>query len=98
VVFGLLILGFLEQRVFVRPYSAAYQAKAATTDELYSLLDYVRDKRSKLLDVKITSQREAAQVEFTLQAQPETHQALQTKLRAEFNSHKIVSFSSSEQE
>jgi putative Mg2+ transporter-C (MgtC) family protein len=99
VIFGLLILGLLEQRVFVRPYSAAYQAQAESTEELYSLVDHLHhDKGSKLLDLKLTSQQEKSQVEFTLQAQPETHRALQTKLRNEFDSRKIISFSSSEQE
>jgi putative Mg2+ transporter-C (MgtC) family protein len=99
VLFGLFILGILEQHVFVRPYSAVYQAEAATTAELYSLLEQgPRDKRSKVIDVKLTSQREGAQVEFTLQAQPETHRELRNKLRAEFDTHKIISFSSSEQE
>jgi putative Mg2+ transporter-C (MgtC) family protein len=99
VIFGLLILGILEQHVFVRPYSAAYQAEAASTDELYPLLEHAdRDKRSRLLDVKLSSQKETSHVEFTLEAQPETHQELKAKLRAEFDSHKIISFGSSEQE
>jgi putative Mg2+ transporter-C (MgtC) family protein len=99
VIFGLLILGILEQHVFVRPYSAAYQAEAASTNELYPLLEHAhRDKRSRLLDVKLSSQTETSQVEFTLEAQPATHQELQARLRAEFDSHKIISFGSSEQE
>lgn len=99
VVFALIILGILEQHVFVRAYSAAYQATAAGTEELYLLLDDKhRDKRSRLLDVKLTSQAEATQLEFTLQAQPETHKQLQKKLRDEFDTHKIISFSSTLQE
>ena len=99
VIFGLLILGILEKRVFMRPYSAAYQAQAESANELYALLDHShQDKGSKLLDVKLTSQQEKFQVEFTLQAPPKTHRALQAKLRNEFDSRKIISFSSSEQE
>ncbi len=99
VVFGLLILGLLEQRVFVRPYPTVYQAEAASTDELYPLLDDdYGDKERKLLDIKLSSKPESARVEFTLQARPKTHEQLQKKLRADFDNHKIVSFSSSEQE
>jgi putative Mg2+ transporter-C (MgtC) family protein len=95
VLFGLLILGVLEKHVFVRPYPASYQAEAASTAELDSILeDAQRDKRGKLLALKRTSQ----QVEFTLEAQPRTHQDLQKRLHAEFDAHKIISFSSSEQE
>jgi putative Mg2+ transporter-C (MgtC) family protein len=99
VLFGLLILGVLERHVFVRPYAAVYQAEAAGTAELYLLLDQAQGgKRNRLFDVKLTTLREAAQVEFTLEAQPERHQQLQKKLRDEFDHHKIISFSSSEQE
>jgi len=99
VVMGLIVLGVLEQHVFVRPRSAAYLAEAANSDELYPLLDLARkDKRSRLMDVKISCQKDGSKVEFTLQALPETHQELKTKLRAEFDSHKIISFGSSDQE
>ena len=99
VLFGLLILGLLEQHIFVRPYSAVYQAAAATSNEIYALLEDAREARhSRLLDVKVSSEQHAAQVQFTLEAQPETHQRLQQKLRAEFDNHRIASFSSSEQE
>jgi hypothetical protein len=94
-----MILGVLEQHVFVRSYSAAYKAVAATTDELYTLLGSLhRSKRTKLLEVRLTAQQEAACVDFTLEAQPETHKELQTELRTAFDNHKITSFSSSEQE
>jgi putative Mg2+ transporter-C (MgtC) family protein len=99
VLIGLFALGILEQHVFVRPRSAAYLAEAANSDELYPLLELARkDKRSRLLDVKLSCQKDGSKVEFTLQALPETHQELKTKLRAEFESHKIISFGSSEQE
>jgi putative Mg2+ transporter-C (MgtC) family protein len=99
VLFGLVILGLLERHVFVRPYAAVYQAEAAGTGELYSLLEQAHgDKRSRLVDVKLSSAGGAAQVEFTLEAQPGTHQQLRQKLRDEFENHKIISFSSSEQE
>lgn len=101
VLFGLLILGFFEQNVFVRLQSAVYQASADTSDELFALLDSVHacgDKHLRLLDVKIVSQPHNAKVEFTLEAHPETHRLLQSRLRVEFDSHKIISFSSSEQE
>src|SRR6266511_3098 len=39
VIFGLLILGVMEKKVFVRPYPAMYQAAAAGTDALDALLD-----------------------------------------------------------
>jgi putative Mg2+ transporter-C (MgtC) family protein len=99
VLIGLFALGILEQHVFLRPRSAAYLAEAANSDELYPLLDVARkDKRSRLLDVNLSCQENGAKVEFTLQALPEIHQELRTKLRAEFESHKIISFGSSDQE
>jgi putative Mg2+ transporter-C (MgtC) family protein len=99
VIFGLLILGVLEKKVFVRPYPAMYQAAAAETEGLYAILDQVRQaKQSRLLDVKFSSAEHAAQLQFTLEAHTGTHQSLQQKLRAEFDNHRIVSFSSSEQE
>jgi hypothetical protein len=99
VLFGLLILGVLEEHVFVRPYCALYQAGAVTTGELYSLLDQVRrDKRNRLIDLKMTGQPERAELEFTLEAQPETHRQLRDQLRAAFDNRKIISFSSSQQE
>ncbi len=99
VLFGLLILGVLEKKVFVRPYPAMYQAAAAGTEELYAILDQAREaKHSRLLDVKMSTAEQAAQVQFTLEAHSATHQSLQQKLRAEFENHRIVSFSSSEQE
>ena len=99
VIFGLLILGVWERHLFARPYSAIYEAAAAGTGELYGLLDQAREARhSRLLEVKISSAEHASQLQFTLEALPATHQMLQQKLRAEFDNHRIVSFSSSEQE
>jgi putative Mg2+ transporter-C (MgtC) family protein len=99
VLIGLLLLGVLERHVFVRPRSVAYLAEAATSDELYLLLDFARtDQRNKILDVKLSCQNNASRLEFTLESRPETHQELKTKLRAEFDSHKIISFGSSDQE
>lgn len=99
VLFGLLILGVLEKKVFVRPYPAMYQATAANRDALYALVDQAGGtKHSRLLDVKISSAQQAAHVQFTLEAHTATHHELQQKLRTEFDNHRIVSFSSSEQE
>lgn len=101
VLFGLLILGVFEQHIFVRLESATYQAAAVSSDDLFALLDSLRengDKHSRLLDVTIASQPHNTKVEFTLEAHPETHRQLRTRLRAEFDTHKIISFSSSEQE
>jgi putative Mg2+ transporter-C (MgtC) family protein len=99
VLFGLLVLGILEQHVFVRPHAAAYQAVASNTRGLYSLLDLARtDKASRLLDVKLTGVQTASQLEFTLEAHAETHRRLRVKLRDEFDSHKIISYSSNDQE
>jgi putative Mg2+ transporter-C (MgtC) family protein len=99
VLFGLLILGVFEQHIFVRLESAVYQAASDNSEELFSLLQSARvgeDKHTRLLDVTITSQ--PPKVEFTLEAHPETHRRLRERLRAEFETHKIISFSSSEQE
>ena len=99
VIFGLLILGVLEKQIFVRPYPAIYQATAANRDALYALVDQAREaKHSRLIDVKVSSAEQVAHVQFTLEARTATHQELQQKLRAEFDNHRIVSFSSSEQE
>jgi hypothetical protein len=43
-------------------------------------------------------QPQAAQLDFTLEALPVTHEQLRIKLRNEFETHQIISFSSSEQE
>jgi hypothetical protein len=76
-----------------------YQAEAASSGQLYSLLDQIHeDHHNRLLDVKVTTEHEAAQVQFTLEAQPALHQQLRKRLRDEFDTHKIVSYSSSEQE
>jgi putative Mg2+ transporter-C (MgtC) family protein len=99
VLIGLLALGILERHVFVRSHSSAYLAEAASSDELYPLLDLARkDKRGRLLDVKLSCQKDGSRVEFTLEARPEIHQEIKAKLRAEFDSHKIISFGSSDQE
>jgi putative Mg2+ transporter-C (MgtC) family protein len=99
VLFGLMVLGILEQHVFVRPCAVLYQAEAASSGQLYSLLDQIHeDHHNRLLDVKVTTEHEAAQVQFTLEAQPALHQQLRKRLRDEFDTHKIVSYSSSEQE
>ncbi len=99
VVFSLLFLGVWEQHIFPRPYPAAYQATSANREALYALLDRAREaKHSRLLDVKISSAQQAAHVQFTLEAHTGTHHELQQKLRTEFDNHRIVSFSSSEQE
>jgi putative Mg2+ transporter-C (MgtC) family protein len=99
VILGLLMLGILEQRVFMRPHCAFYQVEAATRDELYSLLEQAHtDKRSRILDLKFATQQAVEQLEFTLEAQMETHEKLRTRLRNEFDTHKIVLYSSSEQE
>jgi putative Mg2+ transporter-C (MgtC) family protein len=99
VLFGLLILGLIEIHIFVRPYPAVYQVSGDSTPELFTLLELAREsRRSRLIDVKFSSAPPASQVEFTLEAQPEIHQKLRQKLRDEFEKHKIISFSSSEQE
>ena len=99
VIFGLLFLGVWERHLFARPYPAIYQATAADSNALYALVDHARQaKHGKLLDVRISSAQQASQVQFTLEALEDVHQLLQQKLRAEFDNHKIVSFSSSEQE
>ena len=99
VLFGLMILGVLEKHVFVSPNSVAYQAEAASTAELYNILDRAhRDERAKVIEVRLTTQPETARVDFTLEARPETHRELLTELRAAFDTRKITTFSSSDQE
>jgi putative Mg2+ transporter-C (MgtC) family protein len=95
VLFGLLILGILEEHVFVRTYLTSYQAESESAAQLESIVNDLQGiKRSRLLALKRTSQ----QVEFTLEARRETHQELLNRLRTAFETHKIISFSSSEQE
>jgi putative Mg2+ transporter-C (MgtC) family protein len=95
VLFGLLILGILEEHVFVRTYPAAYQIESESAAQLDSILNDMQvNKRNRLTELKRTNQ----QVGFTLEARREAHQELQTRLRTEFDTHKIISFSSSEQE
>ncbi len=99
VLFGLLILGILEQHVFVRRYPAAYMVDAGDASHLHELMDEARvEKHGKLLDVKLTRQESTTRMEFTLEADPGTHDKLLKKLHKEFDTHKIISFASSEQE
>jgi hypothetical protein len=46
----------------------------------------------------MSGQPEASELQFTLEARPDTHHQLRDRLRAAFDTHKIISFSSSEQE
>jgi putative Mg2+ transporter-C (MgtC) family protein len=95
VLFALLILGVLEEHVFVRTYPVAYRAESGSAAQLDSILnDAQKNKRSRVVELKRTGQ----QVEFTLETRRETHQELQARLRAEFDTNQIISFSSSEQE
>jgi putative Mg2+ transporter-C (MgtC) family protein len=96
---GLLMLGILEQHVFVRPHCAIYMAEAASLDELYSLIGQAQiDKHSKVLEVKFTGQQAVVQLEFTLEAKPEIHEQLRTRLHKDFDTYKVISYGSSEQE
>jgi putative Mg2+ transporter-C (MgtC) family protein len=99
VIFGLIILGILEAHVFLRSHPAAYQVAAASAGTLYLLLENVpKEKQSKLLDVKFTTLPAGVQLEFTLEALPATHEKLRSQLRGDFEAHKVILFSSSEQE
>ncbi len=99
VLFGLLVLGVLEQHVFGRAYPAAYQAASDDAQALYSILaDVKQGRHTKLVDVRLSRHYVSSQLEFTLEADPPVHDQLRTRLTSEFDSHKIVSFSSSKQE
>jgi putative Mg2+ transporter-C (MgtC) family protein len=99
VIFGLLVLGILEQHVFYKSYLTAYQAVSASVDDLYAILTGLEQGRhTRLLDVRLSRHDGSSQIEFTLEAQQQIHEQLRQKLSSEFDSHKIVSFSSSKQE
>jgi putative Mg2+ transporter-C (MgtC) family protein len=98
-VFVLLVLGILEQHVFINPYLAAYHASSADADRLYSIVTGLEQtKQSRLLDVKLRRHNGESQIEFTLQAAEPVHERLRKTLNDDFHEHKIVSFSSSKQE
>jgi putative Mg2+ transporter-C (MgtC) family protein len=99
VIFGLLVLGVLEQHVFGRTYPTAYQAVSTSVDDLYAILTGLEHgKHIRLLDVRLSRHDGSSQIEFTLDAQQQIHDQLRQKLSSEFDCHKIVSFSSSKQE
>lgn len=99
VIFGLLFLGILEQHVFVNAYPTAYQAASGSTADLYAILTGLEQGRhTRLLDVRFSRHDGSSQIEFTLEAQQAIHDQLRQKLSSDFDSHKIVSFSSSKQE
>jgi putative Mg2+ transporter-C (MgtC) family protein len=99
VIFGLLILGFLEHRVFGNSYPTAYQASSGDAQELYGILTSVeQDKHTKLVDVRLSQHEGSSQLEFTLEAQQQVHDRLRRQLTSDFQSHKIVAFTSSKQE
>jgi putative Mg2+ transporter-C (MgtC) family protein len=99
VIFGLLILGILEDHVFPRRRTVAYQTIVPDSGYFHKLLEGAQKEReTRLTALKITDQGQSLQVEFTLEARPRTQQELQDKLRQELDSRKIVSFSLIEQE
>ncbi len=99
VIFGLLILGLLEQHVFGRYVAVAYTAGLLSPADLPRLLHDVRAaQKSKLVDVSFTNKENGVEAAFILDAAPATHSALQTKLRESLATHTITSFSCSEQE
>jgi putative Mg2+ transporter-C (MgtC) family protein len=99
VIFGLLVLGILEQHVFFKSYPTAYQAASTSVEDLYAILTGLEQgKHTRLLDVRLSRHDGSSQIEFTLDAQQQVHDQLRQKLSSEFDSHKIVSFSSSKQE
>jgi putative Mg2+ transporter-C (MgtC) family protein len=99
VIFGLLVLGVLEQHVFGRAYPAAYQAASDDAQELYSILaDVKQGRHTKLVDIRLSRHDLSSQLEFTLEAEQQVHDQLRTRLTSEFDSHKIISFTSSKQE
>jgi len=99
VIFGLLILGLLEQRVFGTSYPTAYQASSGDAQELYGILTSVeQDKHTKLVDVRLSQHEGSSQLEFTLEAQQQVHDRLRRQLTSDFQNHKIVAFTSSKQE
>jgi putative Mg2+ transporter-C (MgtC) family protein len=99
VIFGLLILGILEQHVFMKSYSTAYQAASDNATDLYAILTGIEQGRhTRLMDVRLSRRDQSSQIEFTLEARQAVHDQLRQKLSGEFDSHKIVSFSSSKQE
>jgi hypothetical protein len=99
VIFGLIVLGVLEQHVFYKSYPTAYQAASTSVDDLYAILTGLEQGRhTRLLDVRLSRHDGSSQIEFTLDAQQKVHDQLRQKLSNEFDNHKIVSFSSSKQE
>jgi putative Mg2+ transporter-C (MgtC) family protein len=99
VLIGLFLLGLLERHIFVHPYQANYEATAGSTGELDRVLEQAREGRlSKLVDVKLSNADQATRLEFVLEAQPKMHHKLRQTLHDAFDSRRILSFRSSEQE
>jgi putative Mg2+ transporter-C (MgtC) family protein len=99
VLFGLFVLGIVEEKAFTPVRTVVYQAVVTKLDDFHALIASAKqEKHTRVLGQKITNQPGSVQAEVSLQASPETHLALQTQLRQELDSRHILSFSSTDQE
>lgn len=99
VVFGLFVLGMLEERVFGNLRMVQYQLEAPSSADVHSLLaGALAQRRSRLASMKIDQRAQSVLAEFLFEARPETQAALQKKLRQELDANRILSFHLTEQE
>jgi putative Mg2+ transporter-C (MgtC) family protein len=99
VVFGLLVLGVLEQHVFGRYAAVAYTAGLLSPADLPRLLKEAQAERNtRLVDVSFSLCPQGVEAAFILDAAPATHVTLQARLRQELAAHTITKFSCSVQE
>jgi putative Mg2+ transporter-C (MgtC) family protein len=99
VLLGLLALGILERRVFVRPNSMDYELTAPKLDVLYPLLEQARALPAmRLRAVSARSSGGESRLGFTVEASTASHEKLQAALQLRVQQQEITSFSSNEEE
>jgi putative Mg2+ transporter-C (MgtC) family protein len=97
--FGLLVLGLLEEHVFGRYVVVAYTAGLLSPSDLPRLLkDVQATHKTKLVDVSFTTKNTGVEAAFILDARPDAHLVLQARFRDELAARTITAFSCSEEE
>ena len=93
VVFGLFVLGMLEQRLFGNLRIVLYQLEAPTSADVHALLaGALGQSRSRLISMKIDNLPDSVSAEFLFEARESTQSELQSKLRQELDAKQVLSY------